>query len=220
MMRRFLLVAAVLAALPATAAAQNFSIGARVGTLGLGPEVGLQLTNLIVLRGGAGFIPLSYTGELGGDGDLVFTLKPTSPIMNVGVDLSLGDFGLRLGGGMLLLPNATTFEGEYTGAVRIGGQEYQGSQIGTLLGELIHGSASPYANIGFGAMTGRGMNIFMDIGAAFMKDPTLTLTATGQAASDPNFQQSLERERASIEDQVQGKLRILPIVSLGFRYGL
>jgi hypothetical protein len=218
MLRRTLL-AAVLLALPAAVSAQALSIGARAGTLGLGGEIGVGVTNLIVVRAGAGILPVSFSGELG-QNDLQFDVKPTSPLMNLGLDVSLGGFGLRVGGGMMFLPNESEIEGRYTGTVNFGGRQYQGSEIGDLIGLVDHGSNAPYAKLGFGSMTGRGMNIFMDIGAAFMPEPTLTLTASGTAASQPEFQAALENERASIEANIRKYARIFPIFSLGVRYGL
>jgi hypothetical protein len=219
MLRRTLLAAAVLVAVPSAVSAQTLSVGARAGTLGLGGEVGVRLMNLVVLRGGAGILPVSFSGELG-QSDLQFNVKPTSPLANVGLDLSLGDFGLRVGGGMLFLPNGTEIEGRYTGTVNFGGRQYDGSQIGDLTGLLDHGSTAPYVKIGFGSMTGRGMNIFMDLGAGFLTEPSLTLSASGPARNDPQFQNSLEQERVSIEENARKYMRILPIFSLGVRYGL
>jgi hypothetical protein len=218
MLRRTLL-ATVLLALPAAVSAQTLSLGARAGTLGLGGEIGVGLTNLIVVRAGAGILPVSFSGELG-QNDLQFDVKPTSPLMNVGVDVALGGFGLRVGGGLMFLPNESEIEGRYTGTVNFGGRQYQGSEIGDLTGLVDHGSNAPYVKLGFGSMTGRGMNIFMDLGAGFLPEPTLTMSASGPAASQPEFQAALENERASIETNIRKYARIFPIISLGVRYGL
>jgi hypothetical protein len=219
MMRKMLAVAAVTGLLPAAAVAQGFGVGvgARAGTLGIGAEAAFAPTGSFALRGGIGILPVEFSRTYS---DVDYTSEPTSPIANIGVDFYPGGGSLRLGAGMLFLSEPTTLGGEYTGSVNIGGQTYQGSQVGTLSGELDHGSTAPYAIVGWGRHTGSGIGLFLDLGAAFMSDPTLELTATGPIANDATFQANLEREEDEAEEAAQDYLKILPIVSIGVRIGI
>lgn len=215
------LLAAALAAVllaPAPAAAQTgVSVGVRAGTLGLGAEASLRVMDNLAVRGGLGVFPFEYAGDFG---DVRYTVEPTSPLASIGVDYFPGFGGLRVGGGMLFFSNETTMLGEFTGTVDIGGTTYSGSDVGTLSGALDHGSMAPYVNLGLGGRGGRGLGLFLDLGAAFMSEPSLSLTASGPAAQSPQFQQDLERERRDAEEDARRYLRVWPVLSVGLRFGL
>jgi hypothetical protein len=212
-----LLAVLVVIALPAGAHAQTIGIGVRAGTLGLGPEASARLTDNIGVRGGIGVIPVEPGGSFG---DIDYTIQPASPLINVGLDFHPGAGGFRLGGGLLFISKNTTMEAEYTGTVEIGGRVYQGSEVGELRAALDHGSAAPYLTLGFGRTTARGMGLFLDLGAAFLSEPSLTLTATGHATQSEQFRDDLERQRQQSEEDARTYLRILPILSVGLRFGL
>jgi hypothetical protein len=217
MMRKALLVAAAAVVLPHALAAQTIGVGVRASTFGVGGEVSLRLMNNIGIRGGFGVFPSDYTGDID---DVQYTVEPTSPLMNVGVDFYPGRGGLRVGGGLLLISKETSLTGEYTGTVDIGGRTYTGSEVGSLTGLLDHGTSAPYVNIGFGRTTARGIGLFLDLGAAFMSEPGLTLTASGPAAGRPEFQADLERERQKAQEDARKYLKVLPLVSIGLKFGL
>lgn len=217
MLRTVLVTGLVAFTLPLGAAAQSLGIGARAGTLGLGAEVSARLTNNIGVRGGIGVIPVQPSGSFG---DVDFTIDPASPLANIGIDFYPGAGGFRLGGGLLFITENTTMEAEYTGTVEIGGRTYTGSEVGELTGALDHGGMAPYVNIGFGRTTRRGVGLFLDLGAAFLPEQSVALTASGAAANDPQFQEDLERQRQQSEDDANTYLRVLPIISIGLRFGL
>jgi hypothetical protein len=217
MLRTVLVTGLVVLALPFGAHAQTLGIGVRAGTLGLGPEVSARLTSHVGVRGGIGGIPVEPTGSFG---DVDYTVSPASPLANVGLDFYPGAGGFRLGGGLLFITESTSMEAEYTGTVTIGGRTYQGSEVGALTGELDHGSAAPYLNIGFGRTTARGVGLFLDLGAAFLPDQSVSLTATGEAANQQQFCDDLERQRQQSEDDANTYLRVFPILSFGLRFGL
>jgi hypothetical protein len=217
MMRKLLAVALTAGLLPAAASAQGIGVGARAGTLGVGGEVAVGLTSKFAIRGGFGVLPVEFSRTYS---DVEYTVEPTSPLANIGVDFYPLGTSLRIGAGMLFLSQPTKLGGEFTGTVEIGDQTYTGDDVGTLSGELDHGSSAPYAIIGFGSHTGRGIGIFLDLGAAFMTDPALRLEASGPIADDPQFEQNLERERAAAEEGAKDFLKILPIASIGIRIGI
>jgi hypothetical protein len=217
MLRRTLILAAAVAMLPLPAPAQTVGIGMRAGTFGLGGELSVRLTDNLAVRGGVGVLPVEWTGDLG---DISYTVKPTSPLGNVGIDFFPGGAGLRLGAGLLFISETTDLTGEYSGTVRIGDRTYTGAEVGSLTGLLDHGSMAPYVNIGFGRGAARGLGLFLDLGAAFMAEPSLTLRATGPATQSAEFQQNLEKERQKAEEDARRYLRIFPMVSIGLRFGI
>jgi hypothetical protein len=216
-MRKALIVILAALALPAGASAQSLGLGVRAGTFGVGAELSYQLTDRIAVRGGYGVVPVEYSGDFG---DITYTIEPTSPLPNIGIDLYPGRGGFRVGGGVLFVQDYTTLTAEYTGTVDVGGRTYSGSEAGTLIGLLDHGGIAPYATLGFGRTTARGIGLFVDLGAAFMEEPSVTLTASGPAANHPQFREDLERERQNLEEDARDYLRIWPIASIGLKIGL
>jgi hypothetical protein len=217
MMRKALVAALATLALPLALSAQSVGIGVRAGTFGLGGEVSVQLMEKLAVRGGLGIVPVELNGDFG---DVTYNIKPTSPLTNVGLNFFPGMGGLHLSAGVLMVPNTTDLTAEYTGTVTIGDRTYTGAEAGTLTGTLDHGSMAPYAGIGFGRMTARGIGLFLDLGAAFMSEPVVTLNASGPGTNSQQFRDDLERERQKAQEDAEKYLRILPQISLGLRFGL
>jgi hypothetical protein len=216
-MRKLCLAGILMLVIPVTASAQTMGVGVRVGTLGLGGEVSVRVIDMVGVRAGLGFIPIEYNGTFS---DMEYTIEPTSPLANVGVDFYPFGGGFRIGAGLLFTPEDTRLEARHTGEFEIGDNTYSGSEVGTLIGELDHGTMAPYVVIGFGRTMRRGVGLFLDLGAAFLEEPALTFTATGEAANHPQFQEDLEKHRQSAEEATSSYLRILPILSIGLRVGL
>jgi hypothetical protein len=224
-MRRSALVIAAALALAAlsmpTPATAQLGIGARIGTLGLGADVTYGLTNRLALRGGIGVIPLEPEGDFT---DVSYKIEPPSPLSTLGVDFYLTS-GLRLIGGVLFGTKETDITAQYTGSVTVGGETYNGADVGDILGVVESSSAAPFAGIGLGKGLVSGLNLTFDFGVAFLKEPALTLTADGplatrQDAQGQAFRASLEEERADIQEELEKYLKYYPIVNIAVRFGL
>lgn len=223
MLRVLLVVLTAAAALSAPASAQlSFGIAARGGSLGLGGEAAIGYGRHLSVRGGIGILPLSYTGEAE---DVRYHIRATSPLPNLVVDFHPGLADFRLSGGVLFLPEPTTFDGRFSGTVQIGGRSYTDEEVGELAGRLDHGTAAPFAMIGLGRQTNPGLGIYLDLGAAFMGEQRFTYAVTGGIAADSShpryaeFEADLEQERQEIEDRANRYLKIYPILSAGVRFG-
>lgn len=201
---------------PIAAAAQSIGVAARAGTLGLGGEASVQVAPGLALRGGIGFFPMTVDHSFE---SIDYSISPTSPLKNIGVDFNL-PVGLRFGAGLLFLSKETTIVGRLNDTFEINGTTYDGADAGELTGALDHGGTAPYALIGFGRAAGRGFGLFLDVGAAFLKEPSFALRASGPLAQHPQFQQDLEAERQEVESQLRDYHRVLPILSLGVRIGV
>ena len=208
------LLAALLAS-PPTAAAQ-VGVGIRAGTLGLGADLAIALSPNIQIRGGGAIQPVDPTFSIS---DIKYTVDLPGSFVNVGIDLFPTGGGFRIGGGLLYKPDDISISGEFTGSVDIGGRSYTGSEVGTLTGTVSSKSTAPYAMIGFGKHASSGIGLFLDLGAAFVGEQTVTLTATGAAASNSQFLLDLESERMDAEDSLN-KVKIYPMVNLGLRIGV
>jgi hypothetical protein len=208
----------VLALLPTTLPAQ-VGIGARIGTLGLGPEVSVAAGNHIALRGGIGFIPLKPERTFS---DINYTLDPPSGIWNVGVDVYPGVGSLRLSAGLVHWPRYDLTANQ-SGSTNIGGQTYTGT-IDLNAAVRNANETAPFLAIGVGRTTQRGLGVFLDLGVAFIGDADIELTGTctlSNGSTCPgNFQSDLEVEEADAEADVGKYLELLPILSIGVRIGV
>ena len=208
------LLAALLASPPAASA--QVGVGIRAGTLGLGADLAIALSPNIQIRGGGAIQPIDPTFTIS---DIKYTVNLPGSFVNVGIDLFPTGGGFRIGGGLLYKPDDISISGEFTDSVDIGGRSYTGSEVGTLTGAVSSKSTAPYAMIGFGKHASRGIGFFLDLGAAFVGEQTLTLSATGAAASNAQFLMDLESERLDTEDSLN-KVKIYPMVNLGLRIGV
>lgn len=222
----FVLVTAALVALPGTLSAQGFGVGARAGTLGIGAEGALGLTDAFVVRGGIGLMPLELdpTSFWDPGTDVEATLKLPKTWYNIGADLYLGG-GFRIGGGMLFKPDDPTLTGSLTGSasIDIGGTTYTATDVAEVKGTLVSKSSAPYALIGFGKHTKTGIGLFLDLGVAMLGDPEVKLEATKgnpTVINSATFQNRLRQEEQSIEDDVGTYLKYWPILNIGIRFGV
>ena len=211
-----LLVSTLLVA-PTPARAQSaIGVGVRVGTLGIGGDVAVGLTDRLQVRGGVGLVPMDYDGEWS---DIDWTLDLPSSFITAGLDFFPTGGEFRLGGGILYKPDQPELEGRFTGTVDIGGRTYTGAEVGALAGPIETGEVAPFLAVGWGSMASSGFGLYVDAGVAFQKEPDLQLSATGPVSASAQFQQDLAREQQDVEDDIRA-LRFWPILNVGLRIGI
>ena len=177
---------------------------------------------MLAVRGGVGFVPYEYNDDFEG---VAYTVNFPDHIWNVGLDLYPFGGGLRVSAGFLNRPN---FELAAAGqqSAEIGGRTYNGDL--NVRGDLSNEKqTAPYATIGFGRATGRGIGFFIDAGAAFVGEAevnlegTCTETSTGQPC--PEFQARLQEEEDEFNaqlDEFSSFVKLHPILNIGIRIGL
>jgi hypothetical protein len=201
---------------PSSAAGQ-IGVAARGGTLGIGAEAALGLSDRLVLRGGVGLQAFDVSTTFD---SVAVDLELPDSWYNVGIDLYLNG-AFRVGAGILFKSDDPRVTGTLEGPVDIGGRTFTPEEIGTLTGVLDSREHAPYVLLGFGKHTDAGLGLSLDVGAAFTGDPDVTLDAQGGTFSDQQELQSrLDQEAQDFEDDMRTYLRIWPILSLGVRLGL
>lgn len=227
-------VAAVFAVLCATAqgaSAQGFGVGAHIGTTGVGGDVALSLSSRFAVHGSLGTIPIKPTATFS---DLEFKIEPPKTLMTLGVDLFPGSGSFHLMGGVLTGAETTSLTGVYTGTVQVGDNTYQGSELGELTGAFKTSNAAPFVGIGLGRHTGAGFGLTLDLGVAFMGEPTLALVAPdfkpaicnnaqaqAQCTAERNkLNGDIEKQRVNVEDDLKKYAKLFPMLKIGFRFGL
>lgn len=199
---------------PSVVRAQSFGIAPHVGTLGVGGDVGVLLTNRIGLRAGRNYFPFDIDFSAS---DVDFTLDLPSPQSMVLADLFLVG-GLRASGGVLLSGDDVGLTGDFGGSVDLGGTTYTAAEVGTLRGAIVNKDVAPYAGIGYGKVAGQRLGFLLDLGIAFQGNPRVSFAADGLASLLPSFQADLERERQEVENDIH-IFRYYPVFSLGLTIG-
>ncbi|MDO8500284.1 MAG: hypothetical protein Q7S20_00395 [Gemmatimonadaceae bacterium] len=218
--RCVLAVALAASALPSVASAQ-LSVGARVGTLGIGAEAGYGFNSRFAFRGGLGITKYHYEGDFS---DKQFTVDTPPSIWNIGVEVSPFSNAFHLSAGVLHRPQFD-LTGTFTGSTDVGNNTYSGTVrvVGNMKNEREIG---PFLGLGFGRMTKRGFGMSFDLGVAQLGEGKINFTSATCTASNgqpcPNqsqFQADVQQDAADANKEIATYLKWHPIISLAFHYG-
>lgn len=224
-MRWCLLVFTALLTVPVTPAlaAQTVSLGALAGTLGIGPDVSVSRDGRFLIRGSASLLALDADlTPLSGLGDnLTARFKLPKAFYTVGVALEHGMF--RVGAGVLYKHKdpRIVLALEDGASVDIGQARYTVLEISGLTATLRSDAWAPYVLAGLGKHNARGLDIFLDVGVAFLSGEELVLAATGESdlLRSRLFRNNLEVERLRFRRELGSLLTRWPILNFGIRYG-
>lgn len=200
-----------------TAGAQErigLGIAPHAGTLGVGVDVAYALHPRINVRAGANIIPVEPEFDIS---DISWKLDPPSPQFLAAVDLFLVS-QLRVSGGLRWASDDLAAVGVFTGSVEVGGDTYDGADVGNLRGAIAISALAPWIGIGWGNVARSRIGFLFDLGLAFTGSPDVTLTADGPIASNATFQSSLNREIQEFEGDIDW-VRYYPVVQVGVSFG-
>ena len=201
---RFLHRICVAAALLAAGSAQAAGVGVRAGTLGVGGDVAWSVAPTLSAR--VGYSALTWdrdvsTSRVSYNGDLKLSN------LNTLLDFSpLGPF--RLTGGVIFNRNRYDVSGDLAG--------------GSLSGTVKPGrSAAPYLGIGYGNVSGLGINFYFDLGVMFQGSPRASLTANCgslSASACTSLQNEVAAEQVRLEDELK-RFKYYPVANIGITIG-
>jgi len=200
----------------AGAVLDDWAIGAKAGTLGLGGELTTDIVPGLNLRGGVQWFSLDLDAEFE-DIDYNVDVDLLNPLLLLDWYPFGGSF--RLSGGILFNQSDVDLRATPSEPVEIGGTTYTPAEVGTLRGQSDFNPIVPYVGIGWGNAVGRSkrLGLAMDLGVAFIGSPGVNLSATGSFASDPTFQAHLAQEEEDIEDDLSD-FKFYPVLSLTLYY--
>ncbi|MGI9272062.1 MAG: hypothetical protein ACR2QT_09825 [Woeseiaceae bacterium] len=207
----------VLLAILSTGAANadnDFGLGVKAGTLGLGLEASWQPLPYLEVRVGGNSYDYEDDGTQAGiPYDATLGLESFYGTANFHFPIS----PMRLTAGLYSNGNEFVMENDELQDLNIGGITYPGAGIGTLNSTTSFGSTSPYLGIGFDFTLAGKVGMNLDLGVLWQGEPDVTLEASGALAADPGFQAALELERQDLEDEMSD-FKAWPVISLGFVY--
>lgn len=189
-------------ALCAAGSAHAFGIGVRAGTTGVGADVAWSVAPTLSAR-------LGYSGLKWGhdvttssgvryDGDLKLSN------FNALLDFSpLGPF--RLTGGFIFNKNKFEAVGN-SGGNRLSSSVEMGK------------SAAPYLGVGYGNVSGLGINFYADLGIMFTGSPKASVTATCASLSAAQCSALAASERTRLEDELKD-FKYWPVLNIGITVG-
>jgi hypothetical protein len=206
----------VLVCSSARAAFDEFAIGAKAGTLGLGGDITTDLIPQVNLRAGVQWLDFGFDAQLG-DVDYTLDLNFLNPLVLVDWYPFKGSF--RISGGVLFNGTEIHLKAQSGQSIEIDGTTYTQAQIGTLRGDVDYRPVAPYVGIGWGNQLGKEghWGLATDLGVAFTGSPSVDLSATGPIAADPTFQTQLAQQERDIQDKLD-PFKFYPVLSISLFY--
>ena len=212
-MKKLTLLVVLLAGSAPALADNNFGIGAKAGTLGIGIEGTWRALPWIDLRVGANRYDYDDSGSQAGipyDGTLALdTIYGTANFR-----FPLSPFRVTAG----LYSNGNELQLQSTapsGTYNIGGIDFNAADVGTLRSVSSFSGTAPYVGVGYDFTVAGKVGLNLDFGVLWQGEPNVSLVADGVIAGDPAFQAALEAERQELEDEVSD-YKAWPVISVGF----
>lgn len=192
----------------------DFGLGLKAGTLGLGLEASWQPLPYIEVRVGANSYDYDNDGTQAGiPYDATLALESLYGTANFHFPIS----PMRVTAGLYSNGNEMLMVNDELQDLNIGGITYPGAGIGTLSSTTSFASTSPYLGIGFDFTLAGKVGMNLDLGVLWQGEPDVTLDASGALGADAGFQAALELERQDLEDEMSD-FKAWPVISLGFVY--
>jgi hypothetical protein len=194
-------------ALLAAGSAHAAGIGARIGTTGLGADVAWDVAPTLSARLGYSGGSVDYntsTSAVNYDGKV--------KLSNFNTFLDFAPLGplFRITGGFVFNDNKYDVVGNTGNGTSISG---------TVKPEK---SAAPYLGIGYGRVSGAGVNFYADLGVMFQGSPVATLTANcGALAGTPQCtaaQGQVAAEQQRLQDELKN-FKYYPVLNIGLTIG-
>lgn len=194
------------AALAAAGSVHAFGVGARVGTTGVGGDVGWSLAPTLSAR--VGYSALSWSKDVSTDAVRYDGKLKLSNLSGM-IDFSpLGPF--RLTGGLIYNGNKYDMHGAPSGGGSIDGTLKSGKSL------------APYLGVGYGNVAGKGVNFYADFGVMFQGSPKASLTANCSPSMSAGACAALRAQAADEQGRLEDKLKSFkyyPVANIGLTVG-
>jgi hypothetical protein len=193
----------------------------KVGSLGLGAELDLGLTDSLGARIGLNAFTYKYnTTSSSVNYDFKLQLQTVSAL----ADWYPFQGSFRTTLGVMYNNNKVSLAGLPTGGTyTINGTTYTSADIGSLQGDMSFNKVAPYIGIGWGnpAAKDKGWGMTSDIGVLFQGTPKTSLVATCGATLPAPQCTTLQSDTAAENTKLQNDLsnfKWWPVVSVGISY--
>ncbi|MEO6974769.1 MAG: FecR family protein [Gallionella sp.] len=200
----------------------DVSLTGKIGTLGLGAELDIELTQSLGARLGLNSFNNKYNATSGTvNYDFNFKLQTISALADW---YPFDNSSFRTSVGAMYNNNKVSLTGQPTGGTyTINGHLYSSTEVGSLQGEMSFNKVAPYIGIGWGkpAPNNQGWGMTTDFGVLYQGTPKTSLVATcGTIAGTPSCT-TLQNDAAAENTKLQNDLsnfKWWPVASVGISY--
>lgn len=195
------------------------AIGLRLSSMGFGGEIAIPLSRELSVRLGVDLF--SYEKDTTID-EISYDLDAKLAWIPVLLDYNPGLGAFRLTAGMVISMNDVSLTSSSTETIQIGDHEYTPEQFGTLITDVDCRGVSPYLGIGLlkHIPSGGAVSIAFDFGAMF-QHYKLTLSHEGGSippSVEEQFMEDLFVESQTVEDDLNSKFGIYPVIKIGVSF--
>jgi hypothetical protein len=202
---------------PARAALDEWALGFKAGTLGIGPELTTNLAPDLHLRGSVLWFELDVDDVEFDNIEYDASLDLLNSMLLLDWYPFAGEF--RISGGVLFNGTDVSLDATPAGPVQIGNAVYLPADIGSIRGDADFDDVAPYVGIGFGRplSSDRRWGLTADIGVAYIGSPNVDLSVTGPLADNPILLAGLAEKEEEIEDDLDN-FKFYPVLALTLYY--
>lgn len=201
----------------AAAALDEWALGFKAGTPGIGPELTTNLAPDLHLRGSGLWFELDIDDVEFDDIEYDASLDLLSALLLLDWYPFAGEFRISAG----ILFNGTDIDLDATpdGPIRLGNAVYLPADIGSIRGDADFDDVAPYIGIGFGRplSSDRRWGLGADAGVAYIGSANVDLRVTGPLAGNPVLLAGLAEEEKEIEDDLDN-FQFYPVLSFTLYY--
>jgi hypothetical protein len=192
----------------------KFSAGARLGTLGIGPDVDWRPESLVGVRADAGFFGFDenfHAGRVEYNGNVHLE----SYGLTADVYPFMGAF--RVSAGARLNENDLRAQSAPGQALTFGSVTLPASSFGTVAGKVTFDKFSPYLGFGWDAEILPHLMFTSDLGVMFNGNPKASVIASGPAAAIPGSAATVAGYQQDVQNAVNG-YAYYPVLEIGLAY--
>jgi hypothetical protein len=200
----------------------DLAVVGKAGSLGLGAELDLGLTDSLGARIGLNAFNYNYNAT---SSTVNYDFKLQLQTVSALADWYPFEGSFRTSVGLMYNNNKVSLGGIPTGGTyTINGTTYNSTDVGSLQGEMSFNKVAPYIGIGWGnpAEKDKGWGFTSDIGVLFQGNPKTSLVATcGSAIVGTASCTQLQSDTAAENIKLQNDLRNFkwwPVASVGISY--
>ena len=199
-------------------------VGVRAGTTGVGADVAFGVAPLVSAR--LGYSAFNYSRNYN-DSDFKYDGKLQLKNVSLLLDVSPPVVPFRVSAGVVSTGNKVDVVGTpannfYT----INGHQYASADVSSVTGQIKgQRSTAPYLGIGWGNVSGAGVNFYGDLGVMFMGggksslDAQCAATASGTAlCGSQEFKDNVAAERQKLQDDVKS-FKYFTVINIGVTFG-
>ncbi len=198
----------------------DINLAVKGGTLGIGAEVGIGLSDDLVLRGGVNYLKFDFDSTID---QIDYNMEPEFKNGSLLLDFHPFSGAFRLTGGLYLNGNEINVDGTYRkDLIPAAYQQYSNlTDLARVKGTVDFNSVAPFIGLGWKSNHGqKGWGIAFDAGILFQGEPQvseLTVETAFGHASHPEAIRFLEEQRQAIEDDLD-QFKYYPVASLTLSY--